>query len=117
MLIVRRVALLIFFVGLLWIGWKFAHGNAERVSIDLLALRFEGVSLWLVQLLSFTLGGIVVGLIVMVEVVRSNLMTRRYRKQVSKLEAEIHQLRNLPLSGGDPALADEMADVEASPVP
>lgn len=101
MVVARRLILLALFVGLLWLGWQFAHSNGAEIDVDLLIARFPNVSTWLTLLVTFLAGGLLIGGLVGLQLLRANLKTRRYRKTVARLEAEIHQLRNLPLAGAD----------------
>ena len=65
--------------------------------MDYLAGEFSDIALWMVVLVSFCLGAGSVAFFTLVERARTGLLTRRYRKTVAGLEAEVHQLRNLPL--------------------
>ena len=94
---VRRIVMAAVFVGALVGGWRFAGSNSAQVSVSYLAGEFSDVALWMVVLVSFCLGAGSVGFFAMVERARAALLTRRYRKAVAGLEAEVHQLRNLPL--------------------
>ena len=94
---VRRLLGFGVFVGLLVLGWRFAARNSGDVSVDYLAGQFGG-PVWLVLLVVFTLGVVVAGAVGMVQATRLGLLARRYRRAVHGLEAEVHQLRNLPLA-------------------
>ena len=52
---------------------------------------------------SFGLGAAAATLLLLYRMAKQGLVTRRYRKTVRGLESEIHQLRNLPLAGGEGA--------------
>ena len=41
---------------------------------------------------------------------RARLLARRYRKRLAGLEAEVHQLRNLPLAGDETARGENALD-------
>jgi uncharacterized membrane protein YciS (DUF1049 family) len=99
MLIVRRLFWLAVFVAALVIGWRFAHANGVEVPLDYLAGRVEGVRLWLLLLLTFGLGAAVAVALCLVEMARLGLLSRRYRKALGRLEAEVQSLRSLPLGG------------------
>ena len=113
----RRLLLIALFVGVLVVGWRFAAENSSVVTIHYILGDFVDVSLWLVLLLAFGAGVVVSGLLGMYQVARLSLVTRRYRKTAREFEAEVHQLRSLPLSADaktDVALPrDASTDLEA----
>lgn len=82
-------------------GWRFASQNETVVSIDLVVLRVGEAPLWAGLLSAFALGALCAGLGALYEVTRLGLLARRYRKAVVRLESEIHQLRNLPLTADE----------------
>ena len=94
----RRLLGIAVFVALLVAGWRFAAENSQVVTIHYVFGQFEGVSVWLALLCAFLAGVVVVGLLGMVGAAKLRLEARRYRKVVRDLEAEVHQLRNLPLT-------------------
>jgi uncharacterized integral membrane protein len=94
----RRLLGIAIFVALLVAGWRFAAENSQVVTIHYVVGHFEGVSVWLALLCAFLAGAVVVGLLGMVGAAKLRLEARRYRKAVRDLEAEVHQLRNLPLT-------------------
>lgn len=100
-----RVVRRLLWVGLaalvLVVGWRFASQNGTAVSIDLVLLRVAETPLWAGLVSAFALGAACAGLAALYEVTRLGLLARRYRKAVVRLESEIHQLRNLPLSTED----------------
>jgi uncharacterized integral membrane protein len=93
------------FAGLFVVAWRFASANANEVQIDLLLFQILAVPLWVALLTAFGIGALVAGVSLVYQVIKKNLVARRYRKTVRGLESEIHQLRNLPLAGTDSALA------------
>lgn len=107
MVVVRRILTLAVFVGLLVLGWRLAGSNGAPVTVNYLAGEFTDVALWMVLLASFVAGALAVGVWALLSRMRQALVARRYRKTVASLEAEVHQLRNLPL-GSQPV--DEEAD-------
>ena len=84
--------------GFLYLAWKLATTNSVLVDVDFLAGRVEEVALWKVLAFAFATGAMGVGLFGTFQLARSGLVARRYRKRLASLEAEIHQLRNLPLA-------------------
>jgi uncharacterized integral membrane protein len=94
----RRVLVIAVFVALLVAGWRFAADNSQVVTIHYVVGYFEEVSVWLALLCAFLAGASVVALFGMVGAAKLRLEARRYRKAVRGLEAEVHQLRNLPLT-------------------
>jgi uncharacterized integral membrane protein len=107
----RRLLALALFAGLFVVAWRFASANAPEIPIDLLLLQVTAVPIWVALLTAFGLGALLAGVSLGYQVIKKNLVARRYRKTVRGLESEIHQLRNLPLAGPDAALASD-ADAE-----
>lgn len=89
----------------------FVTRNSQTISIDYLGGREEGVAIWLALLASFAAGAVVASLVAFLVSLRLRLETHRYRKATRALEAELHKLRNLPLSDE----AAEAAADEAGP--
>ncbi len=87
------------FVGTLVLGWKFAAANAATIQIDLLWTTLVEISVWRLVVVSFALGGTIVGAAFGFLWLRGWELRRRYRKTIRKLESELHQMRSLPLSG------------------
>ena len=102
---IRRLLALALFVGLFAVAWRFASANASEIGIDLLLFRPSEVPIWMALLSAFGLGALAAGGTFAYQLVKKNLIARRYRKAIKGLESEIHQLRNLPLAGTDSALA------------
>ena len=107
MVLLRRVLLGLLFAAVLIGGWRFAAQNSSPVTVGYLAGETPGVALWLALLVAFGLGAVVTALFAGMSLARTGLLARRYRKTVAGLEAEVHQLRNLPLIDEDPALVGE----------
>jgi hypothetical protein len=77
-------------------GWGLVNENGTPVRVSYLWGAIE-LPLWQVLLWFFGAGFAVAGSGWLWLSVRSRLIERRYRQAVGGLEAEIHQLRNLPL--------------------
>ena len=107
----RRVLGIAVFVALLVAGWRFAADNSQLVTVHYVIGQFEGVSVWLVLLCAFLAGAGVVGLLGMLGAAKLRLEARRYRKVVKGLEAEVHQLRNLPLTSEDADVSEPRDEV------
>ncbi len=99
MLIARRLLLILLLVGVLVAGWRFAAANSTAVAVDFLVAQSGETALWLTLLVAFGVGALAATALCLFEIARLGLISRRYRKTVGRLEAEIHQLRNLPLAG------------------
>ncbi len=113
---VRRLLLLTAVGAVLVGGWRFAAGNQARVAVDLLFGNTAELALWQALIGAFALGAAFVGLLCVVDGLRQRLLNRRYRKALSGLESEIHQLRNLPLAPEEPAPGASLeADLPAPP--
>jgi uncharacterized integral membrane protein len=95
---VRRALLVALLVGVMIGGWRFAAENQEPVRLHYVAGEFAELALWKVVLGAFFAGAGLVGLFAGISSAKKGLITRRYRKAIGGLEAEVHQLRNLPLA-------------------
>ena len=111
MQVVRRLLGVAIFVAILLLGWNFAAEHSGAVTIQLPFTQGFEVTLWTALLAAFGLGAGSTGVVAMLRATRQGLVARRYRKMIRDLEAEIHQLRNLPLA------ADESAPAVAEGVP
>ena len=109
----RRVLGIAIFVALLVAGWRFAADNSQLVTVHYVVGQFEGVSVWLALLCAFLAGAVVAGLLGMVGAAKLRLEIRRYRKAVRDLEAEVHQLRNLPLTAEEADVSEPRGEAAA----
>ena len=99
MTLARRLITVVVFVGLLVVGWKFAGSNAlPLVAVHYPGGKFSERALWVVLLVAFGSGVVLAAGIAAVRGARIRLVSRRYRKLTDSLQAEVHQLRSLPLS-------------------
>ena len=80
-------------------GWSLKAENAESIDVDFLfgEIRLE---IWQALLCAFATGFALAGAGWLWSGLRSGMTVRRYRREVAGLEAEVHQLRNLPLATG-----------------
>jgi len=106
MIWVRRVVPMLLGAGLLYLAWRLVTANGLEVEIDFLVGRLEGVALWKALGGAFGLGVATVGFALVLQLLRARLTARRYRKRLSDLETEVHQLRNLPLAPEELGRAD-----------
>ncbi len=104
MRLARRLVAIDVFVGLLIAGWQFAASNSQPVVVHHAAGEFEAFALWAVLMVAFGFGVVLTVLVAVVRGARIRLVSRRYRKVVKCLQAEVHQLRSLPLSEQQQAL-------------
>lgn len=98
MRLLRRSLWVIVIAALLYVGWRFPTENAEGIAISYLFGTFEAVPVWVALLAAFGIGALLATMASSLRIAKLGLTTRRYRKTVNDLEAEVHQLRNLPLS-------------------
>jgi len=112
MRLARRLISIVVFVALLVAGWQFANSNAAPVSVHYPGGEFAAQALWVVVLVAFGCGFGLAAIIATVRGARIRLVSRRYRKLVDSLQAEVHQLRSLPLSDG-PAAGSNAAETKA----
>jgi uncharacterized integral membrane protein len=94
----RRGLVFALLAGVMFGGWRFAAENQEPVRLHYLAGELDEHPLWLVTLAVFAAGAALGGLVAVFVSAKSGLTSRRYRKAIGGLEAEVHQLRNLPLA-------------------
>jgi len=94
---VRRLLGLALFVGAFWAIWHFAAENATVVAVSYVFGVIEA-PVWQALFACFVAGFALAAFGWIVFGVQSRMVQRRYRKAVGGLEAEIHQLRNLPLA-------------------
>jgi uncharacterized integral membrane protein len=99
---VRRLLALAFFAGAFAVAYQFGK-NAEPLSLRLFQWTTPAAPAWLVLSLAFAAGALVASGLWLFQVIRLSLLARRYRKTTVALESEVHQLRNLPLAGGEGA--------------
>jgi uncharacterized membrane protein YciS (DUF1049 family) len=113
----RRVLVVAVFVAVFYLAWRFAMDNSGVVIIKTPVVQDAEVLLWIALLVAFALGAVLAGLVAAYQVARMGLLARRYRKIIRGLEAEVHQLRNLPLTNDEPALQGPAAGSGGSPAP
>ena len=107
MLLARRLISLVVFVALLVAGWYFAADNSDLVVIHHPGGELGEFKIWAALGSTFGAGVALAALIAAYRGARMRLVMRRYRKMLDDLQAEIHQLRSLPL-------ADSPAVVESA---
>ncbi len=98
MRLARRLLAIAVFVGFLYVGWEYAASNDQLVPVHYPGGQFADRALWVVLLVAFGSGVALASLVAVVRGARIRLVSRRYRKLVDSLQAEVHQLRSLPLS-------------------
>ena len=108
MQVARRLLGVVLFVAVLVLGWNFAAEHSSPVTIHFPFTQGLEVTLWAALLAALGLGVALTGTAAMLRATRQGLVARRYRRMIRDLEAEIHQLRNLPLAADDsaPAVAE-----------
>jgi len=89
-------------IGLFVYGWFFAASNADPVQIHYLFGELPPLALWQALGAAGVAGALIMLALMGYGWVRARLESRRYRRALRDLEAEVHQLRNLPLSTADP---------------
>ncbi len=109
---IRRLVPMGVGAGLLYLAWRLVTANGDEVTVDFLVGRV-GLPLWQALGTAFLLGAVGVGVYTLYASTRSRLLLRRYRKQLRNLEAEVHQLRNLPLAPAEDGGAADEVDVGA----
>ena len=106
MIWVRRLFWAALGLAILVAGWTLADRNADPIKVDWYFDHAEANGWW-VLLCAFAAGAAAASLFFMFSLARSRLVARRYRKELAVLEAEVHQLRNLPVGEEDEAHAHD----------
>jgi len=117
MQVARRLLGVVLFVAVLVLGWNFAAEHSSPVTIHFPFTQGLEVTLWAALLAALGLGVALTGTAAMLRATRQGLVARRYRRMIRDLEAEIHQLRNLPLAADDSAPAEPPAGEGLPPAP
>jgi uncharacterized integral membrane protein len=76
----------------------FVAWNGDHVRVHLLFGRLDGIPLWGVVLGAFALGAALVGAVAAWTVLRLRFRLRGQRRELGRLEQEVHGLRTLPLA-------------------
>ena len=97
MLILRRLVAIAIFVGALVLGWRFAAVNSGAVHVNYLLGETPELRIWVVLLCAFAFGALTSAAFLLYELAKLSLVARRQRRVMARFEAEIHELRNLPL--------------------
>jgi TRAP-type C4-dicarboxylate transport system permease small subunit len=110
MVLARRVLIVVVIAGLLIGGWQLADENSTPVVVSYGLGVSREIPLWGVMVGAFAVGAGLVAIYTVYRAIRAGLVARRYRVALHGLEAEVHQLRNLPLGSEDrmeePAIPD-----------
>lgn len=113
---IRRLVVIGLIVAVWYFGWQFAAENQDAVDVHLVAGELRGVALWKLLLSSFAAGAGVILAYHLYTSARNGLTSRRYRKTIGGLEAEVHELRNLPLSPEASVPAGKASEAVGPPV-
>ena len=93
----RIAVVTVLLLGAVFVGLLPAN-NSTPVSLHYVVGQSPEVPLYWVVLLSFVLGIVVASVPASYLMLKRGLVMRRYRKVMRGLEAEVHQLRSLPLA-------------------
>lgn len=78
-------------------AWRFVEDHQTPVDIHYEVGVLRQVPLWKALLGAAFVGGVLVGLPLAFWLARARLEGRHYRRNVKRLEGEVHELRNLPV--------------------
>ena len=101
MKILRRLIGLVLGVAALYGAYRLAQANGDPVTVDYVYGTLPEAPQWMVVGAAFLSGAALTALLLTYRLAKQGLVARRYRKTVRGLESEIHELRNLPLAGGE----------------
>lgn len=96
---IRALIVLVFVIGLLWLGMQNA---GERVEFRFFTKTFPNLSLNLFMLLVFVTGMVFSFLIAAVSELQLRTRMAQCRREIARLERELAALRNLPLEDTEP---------------
>lgn len=99
MVAARRLLLVAVTAAVLIGGWHLGTLNEQLVSVHYGFGETAEIPLWAVVVAAFAVGVLLMSLYTIYRAMRAGLVARRYRIAHQALEAEVHQLRNLPLAG------------------
>ena len=111
----RRIFFVVLVGALFFVALRFSSENAEPVVIDYLAGEPAVWALWQALALAACAGALLVAVPIGYLWTRTGLLAWQYRRTMSRQEAEIHQLRNLPLAPS--GTHDPKGTTEAVPRP
>ena len=109
----RRIFFIVLVGGLFYGALRFSSENAQPVAVHYLAGQTADVELWQALAAAACVGALLSALPLLFLWTRNRLLVWQYRRTMSRQEAEIHQLRNLPLTtpqSADPKRASEPID-------
>ena len=97
----RRFAIVAIIVIFVLIAAVFADGNREPIDLDIGFMRLEDVSLTVTLALTFVAGAVFGGLISVGAMLKHMRERRSLRRELRRTEAELQNLRSLPLPDAD----------------
>lgn len=97
----RRLAIAVIVVIFVLIAAVFAYGNQEPIALDIGIMRLENVSLTVALAVTFAAGAVFGGLFSALAMLRHSRERRTLRRELRRTEAELENLRSLPLHDAD----------------
>jgi uncharacterized membrane protein YciS (DUF1049 family) len=97
----RRLAIAVIVVIFVLIAAVFAYGNQEPIDLDIGIMRLENVSLTVTLAVTFAAGAVFGGLFSALAMLRHFRERRTLRRELRRTEAELENLRSLPLHDAD----------------
>jgi uncharacterized integral membrane protein len=97
----RRLAIAAIVVIFVLIAAVFAYGNQEPIDLDIGIMRLEDISLTVALAVSFVAGAFFGGLFSTLAVLRHFRERRALKRELKRTEAELQNLRSLPLHDAD----------------
>lgn len=94
----RRILFIVLAGGFFYGAMRFASQNADPVVVDYLTGQTAELELWKALALAVCAGALLTALPLSFLWTRSRMLGWQYRRTMKRQEAEIHQLRNLPLT-------------------
>ena len=96
---------------------RFSSENAELVAVNYLAGESAAVALWQALGVAACVGALLAALPLGFLWTRARLLAWQYRRTLSRQEAEIHQLRNLPISQPENVSPKQPSEVASASLP
>jgi uncharacterized integral membrane protein len=101
MVALRRLAIVIIAVLFVLIAAIFAYGNQEPIDLDIGLTRFEDISLTVTLALTFVAGAAFGAFFSTLAMLKQMKERRSLKRELRRTEAELENLRSLPLPDAD----------------
>lgn len=101
MVVLRRLTIAAIVILFVLIAAIFAYGNQEPIDLDIGIMRLQNVSLTVTLAVTFVAGAVFGGLFSALAMLKHFRERRSLRRELKRTEAELQNLRSLPLHDAD----------------